>query len=98
MKDSSGSLRVCHVCSIMGERDDHRSNVNSSTARFITTSTGHDGRTQRPMGVICSPRSITTCVRVCNHGACEHIESSEMHDASDGDGLAESCWGWMGSG
>jgi hypothetical protein len=40
MKDSSGSLRVCQVSSIKGERDDRRSNVNSSPARFMTTMTG----------------------------------------------------------
>jgi len=43
IKDSSGSLFVCQVCSIMGERDDRTSNVNNSVARFMTTSTG-DGR------------------------------------------------------
>ena len=47
MKDSAGSLHVCHVCSIMGERDDCSSNVNNSTARFITISTDHDARTHR---------------------------------------------------
>jgi hypothetical protein len=43
MKDSSGSLFVCQVCSIIGEPDDRTSNVNNSVARFMTTSTGDDG-------------------------------------------------------
>lgn len=36
MNDSSGSLRVCHVCSIIEKRDDRRSNVNNSTALFTS--------------------------------------------------------------
>ena len=43
MNDFSGSLRVHHVSSTKGELDDHRSNANSSTARFMTTSTGDGG-------------------------------------------------------
>jgi hypothetical protein len=42
MKDSSGSLRVCQVSSIKGKRDDRPSNVNSSSARFMTILTGGD--------------------------------------------------------
>jgi len=47
MKDCSGSLRVCHVCSISGERDDRSSNVNNSAARFMTTPTDGGARTHR---------------------------------------------------
>ncbi len=43
MNDLSGSLRVHHVSSTKGELDDRRSNANSSTARFMTTSTGGGG-------------------------------------------------------
>ena len=39
MNDSSGSLCVRHACSIRGERADRRSNVNTSTARFIPART-----------------------------------------------------------
>ena len=35
MNDSSGSLRVCHANSTLGECVDVRSNVNNSTARFM---------------------------------------------------------------
>ena len=47
MKDCSGSLRVCQVCSISGERDDRSSNVNNSAARFMTTPTDGGARTHR---------------------------------------------------
>ena len=47
MKDGSDSLRVCHVCSIRGERDDRSSNVNNSAARFMTTPTDGGTRTHR---------------------------------------------------
>ena len=47
MKDSSGSLRVCHVSSTKGERDGRRSIVNSSTARFMTVSMGRGSETHR---------------------------------------------------
>ena len=40
MNDSSGSLRVRHVSSTNDENDRRLSNVNSSTARFTTASTG----------------------------------------------------------
>ena len=45
MKDSSASLRVCHVSSTNGERDGRRSRLNSSTARFMSVSTGRGGGT-----------------------------------------------------
>ena len=43
-KDSSDRLRVLHVVSTRGVLDDHRSNANSSTARFMTD---YDGATHR---------------------------------------------------
>jgi hypothetical protein len=48
MKSGTGSLRVCHVCSIMSEGDDRSSNANNSAARFMNISTGGNGGTQRP--------------------------------------------------
>jgi hypothetical protein len=39
MKDFSGSLRVCQVVVTRGDVDDRFSKANSSTARFMTTST-----------------------------------------------------------
>jgi hypothetical protein len=35
MNDASGSLRVCHTSPTKGDGNEHRSNVNSSAARFI---------------------------------------------------------------
>ena len=47
MKDSWGSLRVVHTVPTRGELDDRSSKANSSSARFMTTSTGARDKAHR---------------------------------------------------